>query len=238
MIPVYNRLSFIKKDAYFWEHPENAPFANELMLRFLFYQSVKFIVGKDSLFVGNNYHTGDYKIISEIYFYFLLHLYGMLKCGSASAIRLAKHSNHITSLDEGQVSFRALYRAFDGYEDCYYRLVYILNELSPCNCLETEVKRAKEEQEEGQKRLTLGCSNDDCNETESSDNKRFSRCAGCKLAQYCSRRCYKDHWSGHTASAESSQESSHKIACGAIQELKSILAAAGGGRGAIGDSLA
>lgn len=38
----------------FWEQPENAPFANERMVRFFFYRSVKFILGKDTSVLGQD----------------------------------------------------------------------------------------------------------------------------------------------------------------------------------------
>jgi hypothetical protein len=42
------------------------------------------------------------------------------------------------------------------------------------------------------------------------------------MTQYCSRRCYKDHWRGD--SVEAFHTVPHKVACTAIQELKSLLA--------------
>jgi hypothetical protein len=227
VIPAFQRF-YQEKDMAFWYFPANAPFANELMVRFIFYQSVKFIVGKDSYHLDDN---SSYQDFAEEAFLFMLHLYSVIKCGSDEAVVQAMEEQDVSSLDEAQVSIRALHWAFGGCDSCYYRLVYILNELSPCNCLEMDVNHAQEEDEAaaaaaGRESWMLGwCSNGDCDKKESPDDDvPFSICAGCRMAQYCSRRCYKDHWRGDMTT---STEPSHKIACKAIQELKSVLAGGG-----------
>jgi radical SAM protein with 4Fe4S-binding SPASM domain len=97
-------------------------------------------------------------------------------------------------------------------------LVHILNEISPCNCLETEVvtSRLEEEQDTGQKRLR-SCSNF-CEKKEESYDE-FRCCAGCKISFYCSGHCYRQRWRENLTP----QSFPHALECAAFQELVSYL---------------
>lgn len=229
----------------FWGPPENARFATEATVRFFFYMAVKACLLKNSF---EDTHPGmNYQYLARMSLNKMMYAYSIIKCGGSNDAANKVSGGKVALLDNGderQASSLALIEALmDIFHTGYYGLVYTLNELSPCNCLESEVKRARQEakkqveeeiaeqleeqecSEEVQKtRLLLDCSNL-CGEREESDENVYSCCSRCKLAVYCSRECQEGHWEGRPMERTMDHALPHKYACKALRELKAFLAA-------------
>jgi hypothetical protein len=183
----------------FWEWPENAPFVNEAMIRLMHHNAVDAIIHRDSI------DGVAYKKDADSYLVHMVLMYCMLKFGP--------------SQEENHVAFRLAFTA-----ECYHRLVEILDILSPCDCLSTELERAREEaeQEDGGRLLLLECERCGEKEESTSEEDKFHCCAGCKLVRYCCWSCHRDDW------REPDPAFSHKIACQAIRDLQSLIRGGGG----------
>jgi hypothetical protein len=64
---------------------------------------------------------------------------------------------------------------------------------------------------------------DDDDNNDDDDPALFKLCRGCRMVQYCCHRCYKNHWRG-VSESDDDTTTPHKVACKAVQELKSFLA--------------
>jgi hypothetical protein len=200
----------------FWDRQENAHLVNAQMVRLLFCLAINAAL--------------DRKENEDIYAFKMLRMYGMIKCGSSSGAVWRTMSGQVNELVEettSQVSFRPLCQHLKVIwtQHASLSLVYILNELSPCNCLQPHANHSVSTRGGG--KLMLTCSSH-CGNREESREGRYACCSKCRLAVYCSRTCQLDHWHGTTTTEMSTDGTavssvSHKKACNATQELASFL---------------
>jgi hypothetical protein len=88
----------------------------------------------------------------------------------------------------------------------HYGFLYVLNELSPCDCLRKELR---EEAKRSSRDALFRCA---CCGTRETSVGQFGRCNGCKTTFYCSEDCQADHW----------HDGFHKRACKGIQQLVAL----------------
>jgi MYND finger len=220
-----------------WDRPENAVHVHERTVRFYFYMAVKLCSFDKTAF--QDQVDCDRYFHARSHLNKMLYLYGIIKCGSNSAVSLIIQGD--VDLDERQSSHLALMEALMVmYHSSYYGLVYVLNELSPCDCLTAEVNRARQEalQEERDHVGLLQCCNR-CGEEEESDENMLGTCSRCRLSVYCCRTCQEEHWKGSTTRTQGARMMNHtkphKETCKTIRELASYLAGGGGSSCASGN---
>jgi hypothetical protein len=204
----------------FWDHPETARHVDMDMIRLVFYIVIKIILGK-----GKHALTSkDQDEVVNFYFKSAFMLYGMIKCGSMAAVLVGSHDEQpsraldeyvaavmVGSDDEHRAACEYMHIAHAFSDTCmstdhnwsgsYGRLLYLLDQLSPCDCLKEEIRSESQTEPE-----LFRCVTTDCEKREEvPDTFRF--CSRCKISFYCSPECQKTDW----------KKGGHKQACLAIQ---------------------